>query len=62
MTNALLKSVFGHDGFRPGQEELIDAMQTAAIFWGSWPREAGSRCATSSLRSRARNDAWWCLR
>jgi ATP-dependent DNA helicase RecQ len=27
MQNALLKSVFGHDAFRPGQEELIEAMQ-----------------------------------
>src|SRR5262245_59788761 len=25
--SALLKSVFGHDGFRPGQEELIDALR-----------------------------------
>ncbi len=26
MKNALLKSVFGHDDFRPGQRELIDAL------------------------------------
>ena len=25
--NALLKSVFGHDDFRPGQRELIDALK-----------------------------------
>src|SRR5262245_13203321 len=27
MSNTLLKSVFGHDDFRPGQKELIDAVQ-----------------------------------
>ena len=27
MSIALLKSVFGHDAFRPGQKELIDALQ-----------------------------------
>jgi ATP-dependent DNA helicase RecQ len=27
MQNALLKSAFGHDTFRPGQKELIDALQ-----------------------------------
>ena len=27
MTIALLKSVFGHDAFRPGQKELIDALE-----------------------------------
>jgi superfamily II DNA helicase RecQ len=26
MTHALLKSAFGHDDFRPGQKELIDAL------------------------------------
>src|SRR3954468_1471733 len=26
MRNSLLKSIFGHDAFRPGQEELIDAL------------------------------------
>src|SRR5579862_8589697 len=26
MRNSLLKSIFGHDQFRPGQEELIDAL------------------------------------
>ena len=26
MTKDLLKSVFGHDAFRPGQRELIDAL------------------------------------
>src|SRR5271168_1372876 len=27
MKTTLLKSAFGHDAFRPGQEELIDALQ-----------------------------------
>ena len=27
MKKALLKSVFGHDAFQPGQKELIDALQ-----------------------------------
>jgi ATP-dependent DNA helicase RecQ len=27
MSNTLLKSVFGHDDFRPGQKEVIDAVQ-----------------------------------
>src|SRR5882672_3719809 len=27
MKTTLLKSVFGHEGFRPGQEELIDALR-----------------------------------
>src|SRR5882757_7107043 len=26
MRDSLLKSIFGHDTFRPGQEELIDAL------------------------------------
>ncbi len=34
MTNALLKSVFGHDAFRPGQEELIDAMRSGRDLLG----------------------------
>ena len=34
MTNALLKSVFGHDAFRPGQEELIDALQSGRDLLG----------------------------
>jgi len=34
MQNALLKSVFGHDAFRPGQEELIDAMRTGRDLLG----------------------------
>ena len=32
--NALLKSVFGHDAFRPGQQELIDALQTGRDLLG----------------------------
>jgi len=34
MNNALLKSVFGHDAFRPGQRELIDAVQNGRDLLG----------------------------
>ncbi len=34
MNHALLKSVFGHDAFRPGQEELIDAVQNGRDLLG----------------------------
>ena len=34
MKNALLRSVFGHDAFRPGQEELIDALQSGRDLLG----------------------------
>jgi len=34
MKNALLKSAFGHDAFRPGQEELIDALQSGRDLLG----------------------------
>ena len=34
MKNALLKSVFGHDDFRPGQRELIDALQSSRDLLG----------------------------
>ncbi len=33
-TTALLKSVFGHDAFRPGQEELIDALRSGRDLLG----------------------------
>src|SRR5882672_7517886 len=32
--NALLKSIFGHDSFRSGQEELIDALRTGQDLLG----------------------------
>ncbi len=34
MNHALLKSVFGHDAFRPGQRELIDAVQNGRDLLG----------------------------
>jgi ATP-dependent DNA helicase RecQ len=34
MNHALLKSVFGHDEFRPGQKELIDAVQNGRDLLG----------------------------
>jgi ATP-dependent DNA helicase RecQ len=34
MKNSLLKSVFGHDDFRPGQRELIDALQSSRDLLG----------------------------
>jgi ATP-dependent DNA helicase RecQ len=34
MKNALLKSAFGHDAFHPGQEELIDALQSGRDLLG----------------------------
>jgi ATP-dependent DNA helicase RecQ len=34
MNHALLKSVFGHDDFRPGQKELIDAVQNGRDLLG----------------------------
>ncbi|MFI5460757.1 MAG: RecQ family ATP-dependent DNA helicase [Isosphaerales bacterium] len=34
MKNSLLKSAFGHDAFRPGQEELIDALQAGRDLLG----------------------------
>ncbi len=34
MKNALLKSVFGHDDFRPGQRELIDALESSRDLLG----------------------------
>ena len=34
MKNALLRSAFGHDAFRPGQEELIDALQSGRDLLG----------------------------
>ena len=34
MKNALLKSAFGHDAFQPGQEELIDALQSGRDLLG----------------------------
>src|SRR5271156_3622013 len=34
MKRALLKSAFGHDAFHPGQEELIDALQSGRDLLG----------------------------
>src|SRR6516165_7963833 len=34
MNHPLLKSAFGHDDFRPGQEELIDAMHNGRDLLG----------------------------
>ena len=34
MNKALLKSAFGHDAFQPGQEELIDAVQSGRDLLG----------------------------
>ncbi len=34
MMNALLKSAFGHDDFRPGQRELIDALKNGRDLLG----------------------------
>ena len=34
MTHALLKSAFGHDDFRPGQKELIDALKNGRDLLG----------------------------
>ena len=34
MKLALLKSAFGHDAFQPGQEELIDALQSGRDLLG----------------------------
>ena len=34
MRHALLKSVFGHDAFHPGQEELIDALSSGRDLLG----------------------------
>jgi superfamily II DNA helicase RecQ len=36
MNHALLKSVFGHDDFRPGQKELIDAVQNGRDKNAAW--------------------------
>lgn len=39
---ALLKSVFGYEGFRPGQEQLIDALLQGRDVMGIMPTGAGS--------------------
>ena len=38
---ALLKSVFGYEGFRPGQEQLIDALLQGRDAMGIMPTGAG---------------------
>ena len=38
---ALLKSVFGYEGFRPGQEQLIDALLQGRDVMGIMPTGAG---------------------
>ena len=45
---ALLKSVFGYEGFRPGQEQLIDALLQGRDAMGIMP------CCRASR--------WWCRR
>ena len=39
---ALLKSVFGYEGFRPGQEQLIDALLQGRDAMGIMPTGAVS--------------------
>ena len=38
---ALLKQYFGHSGFRPGQEELVDALLSGRDALGVMPTGAG---------------------
>ncbi len=69
MNHALLKSVFGHDAFRPGQRELIDAVQNGRDLLGvmatgsgkslcyQYPAvESGKRCLVVSPLISLMND------
>ena len=69
MNHALLKSVFGHDAFRPGQKELIDAVQNGRDLLGvmatgsgkslcyQFPAvESGKRCLVVSPLISLMND------
>ena len=69
MKNVLLKSVFGHDDFRPGQRELIDALQNSRDLLGvmatgsgkslcyQFPAvESGKRCLVVSPLISLMND------
>jgi ATP-dependent DNA helicase RecQ len=69
MKNELLKSVFGHEDFRPGQEELIDALREGRDLLGvmatgsgkslcyQFPAvEKGSRCLVVSPLISLMND------
>src|ERR1700733_224770 len=69
MNTALLKSIFGHDGFRPGQEELIDALREGRDLLGvmatgsgkslcyQFPAvESGGRCLVVSPLISLMND------
>jgi ATP-dependent DNA helicase RecQ len=45
--SALLRSVFGFEGFRPGQAEIVGAVAPGATCWRSCPRAGASRSASS---------------
>ena len=63
MRTTLLKSAFGHDAFHPGQEELIDALQSGRDLLGvmaTGQREIALLPIPGG--ASARSAAWWCLR
>jgi ATP-dependent DNA helicase RecQ len=51
--SALLSSVFGFDGFRPGQAEIVGAVAAGKNVLAIMPTGAASRCASSCPRSCA---------
>ena len=42
----VLEQYFGYPSFRPGQEELIDALLSGRDVLGSCPQGRGNPCAT----------------
>ena len=59
---ALLKSVFGYEGFRPGQEQLIDALLQGRDAMGIMPTGAGKSMCYQLPRCCCRASRWWCRR
>ena len=46
----VLRSVFGHDQYRTGQEWAVDRVLEGKSAYASYRRAPASRCATSSPR------------
>lgn len=55
-----LKTYYGYDAFRGGQEAVIDALLSGRDALAIMPTGRGSPSATRSRRCCCRGSPWWC--